>query len=479
MNPQTAQSPYPWHSLPNPEELLSVGPTFHINLNNALPGLLHTRGLHAARKGDVALIGLWNWPGKRQRALMELCLRDTLANKRTFAQHLEESKLSAFAPLTFLSPKQLQYALKGQQSHSKISCLKRSPAGAQSKPVLALMRDRSINDGLWFLKHAGKDNNLGVTCFRGVGTLLKYWISLPEEERLQYVAQAEVRRPLLSPGFFLGEDSSYPRKVTLRAYVLVLATGRCFFHREMLLKVHPNRYDAKDPDPMTHVICHVKYDGVCASRGTEWQHYEEVWPRIGAMMAQCFTAFDFEALQDEAIFGEEELWPWERLGRHIWSSLKSYMKKWVSFPRSVAEARRQKLEEAESMKYALLGLDVIVDEDLRPWCLELNRSPTLSPEARDPEGSKLKAEVVEDFCELLVDPLLNAAVRASRDRPPLSAWSGLQHWAEHKVAKTEQDPRRGFVELPPFEFTACHTHGEITEAIASSLKGGKQRRHTC
>jgi hypothetical protein len=58
----------------------------------------------------------------------------------------------------------------------------------------------------------------------------------------------------------------------VRAYVLVLGTGRCFFHREMLLKTHPNPYDPKDPDPMQHVLCHVKYDGVTASRATEWSN---------------------------------------------------------------------------------------------------------------------------------------------------------------------------------------------------------------
>merc|ERR1719326_1388648 len=119
---------------------------------------------------------------------------------------------------------------------------------------------------------------------------------------------------MLSPGFFPADDGP-ARKVTLRAYVLVLGTGRCFFHREMLLKTHPNPYNHEDTDPMAHVICHVKYDGVNSSRGTDWQHYAQVWPKIGEMMAHCFSAFDFEALQNEAVFGEDELWPWERLGR--------------------------------------------------------------------------------------------------------------------------------------------------------------------
>merc|ERR1719482_2341484 len=142
-------------------------------------------------------------------------------------------------------------------------------------------------------------------------------------------------------------------------------------------------------------------------------------------MAHCFRSYDFEALQDEAIFGEDDLWPWERFGKRLWAWLVFFMS-CVPLLRNLVRRPNRSLEEAESMKYALLGLDVIVDENLRPWCLELNRSPTLNNEPRDPEGSKLKAEVVEDFCELLVDPLLNAAVRASRDRPPLSAWSGLQ-----------------------------------------------------
>jgi len=164
------------------------------------------------------------------------------------------------------------------------------------------------------------------------------------------------------------------------------------------------------------------------------------------MMADCFSSFDYEALQDEAIYGEDDLWPWQVLGKRFWSWLLRLMACMPLLHRLVKPSRLQ-LDEAESMKYALLGLDVIVDEDLRPWCLELNRSPTLNNEPRDPVGSQLKAEVVEDFCELLIDPLLNAAALASRGKPPRSAWGRLQHWvAEHTPRKSEA--HRGFMELP-------------------------------
>merc|ERR1719324_125430 len=112
-------------------------------------------------------------------------------------------------------------------------------------------------------------------------------------------------------------------------------------------------------------------------------------------MAHCFSSYDLEALQDEAIFEDN---PLQRFGKFLWSIV-AFLFGWIPFLSNLFRQKRPGLEEvnpeAESMKYALLGLDIIVDEDLKPWCLELNRSPTLNPEPRDATGSKVKAEVVE------------------------------------------------------------------------------------
>lgn len=407
--------------------LLSVGPTFHINLKNALPELLTKRGLFPAGPGRIALVSLWNWPGQRQRALAELYLRDTLANKRAFANHLARCGLQGMAPLTFLSPLDIKRALKPNQR--------------QTMP-------KRIQEGLWFLKHAVQDNNLGVTCFRGVHDLLRHWEgNIQASERLQYVAQYEVQKPFLftaMPGQAeetLSPELALPQKVTTRGYVLILGTGRCFLHRELLLKAHPRAYDATDPDPLRHVLCHSKYDGVVSVRGTGWEHYGIVWPRIADMMGKCFRTFDFEALQDEVIL-DDSLSTFYRAWNKVWQCLAT-----LPLLRSCLKRRTRGIEEADSMKYALLGLDVIVDENLRPWCLELNRSPTLVRAARDATGSQIKDEVVEDFCELLIDPLLHAAAKAARNRPQQGPWGKLQQWAAEEKPQASQAPSRGFVEI--------------------------------
>merc|ERR1719253_2461744 len=139
------------------------------------------------------------------------------------------------------------------------------------------------------------------------------------------------------------------------------------------------------------------------------------------------------------------MYPWEVLVKRIWSFI-VFILSCIPLLRNLVKPPNPHLEEAESMKYALLGLDVIVDEDLRPWCLELNRSPTLSWEERDPEGSQLKQEVVEDFTELLVDPILHAAAKAAKNKPAWGAWGGLLHWAASDTGKPKQEPHRGFVE---------------------------------
>ncbi len=38
-------------------------------------------------------------------------------------------------------------------------------------------------------------------------------------------------------------------------------------------------------------------------------------------------------------------------------------------------------------------------------------------------------DLYEDFCELLIDPILHATAKAAKNKPARGAWGGLQQWA--------------------------------------------------
>lgn len=191
-------------------------------------------------------------------------------------------------------------------------------------------------------------------------------------------------------------------------------------------------------------------------------------------MAHCFKSFDFAVLEDEKVFSDDELYPWERFAKWVWSIV-VWCFSLLPFFSSTAKRPNPHLEEAESMKFAILGLDLLVDEDLRPWCLELNRSPTLNWEPRDPEGSQLKSEVIEDFAEMCIDPVLQAAARAAKDKPAWGSWGKLKAWAQNIAGVKSLKNHRGFIELPaPGKNAAIRGPGAVKEVLIANMHKHRQ-----
>jgi len=307
-------------------------------------------------------------------------------------------------------------SLVSTKASSPAQASQNSSSTATTSPVPVLLVD--VVEGLWFLKHSTRDNNTDVTCFKGALALLEHWCrpALSDTERGFYVAQAEVSRPMLLSG----------HKMMVRAYMLVLAGGQCFIHRELLLKGHPEQYDPTDPDPLRHVVSCVKYDRVTSALGSSWPHYAEAWPQIRKLMAACMSAAD--------ILGEDEDGGWVD---------------WIS--NAVASRIRRlsgSTSEAGALQYEFYGADIIVDQDLRPWIIELNPAPTIEEEQRDPLATTLRANVIEDLCALLVDPVLRAALAASASQTGDSKWAVYDGSCAGKTAHNGRcGSLRGFVEL--------------------------------
>ncbi|CAE7563311.1 unnamed protein product [Symbiodinium natans] len=394
---------YPWTNLPI-SDILKVGPTFVTNFQSGLRQSFTSRGLLPGEPDEVALasflIPAEAAGSKQPRAVLERhggVPPGCLGGKRALALHLQRLKREALAPMTFLSPEALRKSLEPRVRFAGI--------------VQGVVSEARA-DGLWFLKHSTMDRNEGVTCFKGARELLKAWDKMKRKERSRYVAQAEVQRPLLMEG----------RKMVVRAYVITLPGGRCFMNRELLLKGHPMSYDPADPDPLRHVISCVKYDGVVSMRGTSWTHYEKVWPKLAKMMTTVLGHLEGAgavpfALRDDTMI--------DLLCHRV-----------VQKCQDVLDRMRWG-RQAGALLYNFMGADIIVDEDLRPWLIELNPGPAMGFDQRDPQATQLRAEVMEDLCELLLDPLLRSVQVATKSKEERARWSSLRK-VPTSTSKSEQ-----------------------------------------
>eukprot|EP00434_Breviolum_minutum_P031214 symbB.v1.2.027605.t1/scaffold2843.1/size69054/3 len=373
---------YPWKSLPSAIEIMDLGPTFASNFQSGLKQSFSSRGMSSSTTEEVVLMSFLipaDAAGKTQpRAMLERYGRvpaGSLGGKRALAKHLKYIQRESLAPMTFLNPHLLRKSLEPR---------------VKFQGVVQGVVSEAKAEGLWFLKHSTMDRNEGVMCFKGVRNLLAHWDKMPKAQRGFYVAQAEVPRPMLMDG----------RKMMIRAYVITLPEGRCFMNRELLLKGHPRAYDPKDADPLRHVISCVKYDGVTSARGTEWQHYEKVWPKISKMMTAILgpsavgTGRLPFTLRDDSMLD---------LVCHRISDRCKDIYSYLRWGRK-----------AGVLPYNLLGVDIIVDQDLRPWLIELNPGPAMGIDQKDPLATKLRADVMEDLCRLLLDPLLRSVQMSNK-----------------------------------------------------------------
>ncbi|CAJ1373719.1 unnamed protein product [Effrenium voratum] len=319
--------------------LAQVRRTFHSNAPWSLPALLSQRGLAFAQRGERALLAAWrpraSGPPETRRALevdeehrgvielQRLRACGELGDKQRLALYLAKADAAEWAPRTLLSP------------------------GAEVNEP---------EQKLWFLKHARRERNEGVSVFLGFSACRAAWLSLHAED---YVAQQEVADLLL-------DDQG--RKMTLRVYVLLLS-GRdssgsrraALARREFVCRSHPAAYDANDPDMRRHVNSTLDSDKlVSCVASSGWRHANSVWPQMLEMFEACLGPF----LSADA------------------------------------------LSRDEGLGFEVLGADVVVDRNLRPWLLEFNQGPALMAIKGKPEASAARKAVLEDVLKVVLDPVL-------------------------------------------------------------------------
>ena len=190
-----------------------------------------------------------------------------------------------------------------------------------------------------------------------------------------HVVQAYVPRPLLVDG----------RKVDLRAYVLVTSWGgvgvgattsneiRAYLYDEGLVRFAAAPYDASD----TSVSRHLTNNAVSTSR--DHQRVAAEGPDADAHFKRNWT---FAALRDatEAARGAGSFDDaWEGAREAIRTVLRAAAPAVRAGLDAVAarDASRGRPAEAARRHFELLGADILLDENLRAWLLEVNSAPSL------------------------------------------------------------------------------------------------------
>mmetsp|Transcript_52788 Transcript_52788/g.147035 ORF Transcript_52788/g.147035 Transcript_52788/m.147035 type:complete len:367 (+) Transcript_52788:64-1164(+) len=349
--------------------LLSQPGSFHMNFRGPFRKFLRERDLRHALEGELALFSAW-WPARGSRSdppptdLMEQ-RRGIIEFMRPGACNIlsDKKRLALYLEefgLTHWAPLTLTHPLEPLRHGS----------------------DASFDDErLWFLKHVREDCGRGVNVHWGLNACRDAWLAMPPSEHENYVAQQGVPRLLL-------DDDN--RKMTVRMYVLLgfarsVDDGRgsawSFLHHICVSRSHPLPYDPSDPDVDRHVT------------SVSWLH-GRVLPHVGhdalTQVPRC-----------KEMFAE--------LTRPV-------LKRWLA-----SEFRSP--EGAGQVSFDLLGADVLVDCNLRPWLIEFNQLPDLHL-IGDSTLRAARASIVNDVFKKVLDNTVAAGcVHASTEG--CEAWEPL------------------------------------------------------
>ncbi|KAF8057854.1 ttll6 [Scenedesmus sp. PABB004] len=305
----------------------------------------------------------------------------TLARKASMARLLQRMAdavpgFGAFLPHSWVLPEQLPAFLAAARAQGSKSCFIVKPdAGCQGRGI------RLVTGG-----SAGRV----AAALAGIGAA---------------VAQAYVARPLLIDG----------RKFDLRLYVLVAdvaplrgrarrgAPAQLFLYREGLARLCATRYEAPAPGNLGTASMHLsnyavnaRADGAPAG-GIKWslaqlrRHLEAqgvCWASVWASVAQVVT---------QAVIA---------VTPHLAATAAA-----LTVPAGPPLSRAT----AAPRCFEILGFDVLLDEALSPWLLEVNHSPSFAIDS--PLDRAIKEQLIVDALTLVrVEPAGVAAAKAAARR---------------------------------------------------------------
>jgi tetratricopeptide (TPR) repeat protein len=170
------------------------------------------------------------------------------------------------------------------------------------------------------------------------------------------VVQRYIDRPYLFDG----------RKFHVRLYVLVTSAMplRAYVYSEGIVRIAPELYDISDESlarPAAHITntaLHVGHPELRISTDPNEENVGHIWSLSAALARMAADGFERDAL---------------------WSGMCDLVRRFLGV---IADAGVFSHQAAEHTRYcfppALFGLDVLIDQDGRPWLLECQRNPAMT-----------------------------------------------------------------------------------------------------
>jgi len=221
--------------------------------------------------------------------------------------------------------------------------------------------------GLWIVKPNASSRGRGIFVLRDVA-------DLPVDE--MSVVSRYVENPLLIQGL----------KFDLRVYVLVTSYEplRAYIYREGLVRFASKPY-SKDPKHLTDAYRHLTNYSINKGSSSFVENSEVQADNVG-------HKWSISALNKHLrCIGVDAELMWTRIMDAIVKSLLSV--------EPVIGARTKATANYSHNCFELYGFDVLVDQDLKPWLLEVNLSPSM--QADSPLDWQIKSSLLSDSFNLV------------------------------------------------------------------------------
>lgn len=217
----------------------------------------------------------------------------------------------------------------------------------------------------------------------------KRWILKPKNssrgrgiEVLRDVAAAPLDRQWLVQEYIDRPHLMNARKYVLRLYVLVTSVEplRVYFYREGFAKLASEPYDPTDPSNRFSNLTNPDINA---------ENQDVAAPVVFVALSDYRKWLRTEGHDDEALF----------------QRIRDFLRLTLIAARDRMRARLGAVKADTTGCYELLGVDCLVDADLKPWILECNLSPSLEVCAAPGDGGalerRIKQKLVADLVSLI------------------------------------------------------------------------------
>eukprot|EP01065_Artemidia_motanka_P046391 TRINITY_DN7016_c0_g1_i1.p1 TRINITY_DN7016_c0_g1~~TRINITY_DN7016_c0_g1_i1.p1 ORF type:complete len:446 (+),score=106.88 TRINITY_DN7016_c0_g1_i1:83-1339(+) len=239
---------------------------------------------------------------------------------------------------------------------------------------------------LWYVKEAMGSCQNGLQVFEGGAGLVRH-LEILQTQKRRAVVQRGVTRPHLLGG----------RKWVLRMHFAMLPDLSRWIHQDGVVCIHPGVYAEGSTDPAAQ------------------------WQQRGAKRVPFMHG------------------PASALHSTLWPQLRRTGNVVLDLIEEAARAAADAAREDGSMHYALVGADVVVDEDGRVWLLEVNTLPWLGGNALgwSKEAQFVASDTFSEFVTLCVLPAVTGA------KPEAGRWRPLTAADPAAAAEEEQEGEGG------------------------------------